>query len=77
MDHFDDRAEADHALAFVALGLGGEQEQGGPDPLAAALAEVVGDLGDGGDIGDGVAAELALDGAEVVAQQIEDLFCRR
>jgi hypothetical protein len=47
------------------------------DALAAALAEIVGDLGDGGDVGDGVAAEFALDGAEVVAQKVEDLFCRR
>ena len=77
VDHLDDRAEADHALALIALRLGGEQQQRWADALAAALAQVVGDLGDGGDVRDGVAAELALDGAQIVPQQVEDFFCRR
>ena len=77
VDHLDDRAEADHALALVALGLGREQQEHWADALAAAVAEVVGDLGDGGDVGDGVAAEFALDRPQIVPQQIEDLFCRR
>jgi hypothetical protein len=54
-----------------------EQQQRGPDALAAALAQVFGNLRDGAYAGGGVAAQLLLDRHEVVPQQIEDLSRRR
>ena len=73
VDDFDDCAEFDGPAAFVVEELGGEQKQCWAQAFAAATAEVFTDLGDGGDAGDGVAAELALDGGKVVAEELEDL----
>ena len=38
---------------------------------------MVGDVGDGPHVGDGIPHQLGLNGAQVVAQQIEDFLCRR
>src|SRR5271168_2463347 len=77
MYHLDYGAESDHAMSGIALRLGGKEQQRRPTTLAAALAQVVGDFRDGFDGGDGVVAELALDSAQVVVEEVEDLFCRR
>jgi len=70
--HLDDGAEADAGVAGTAEGFGGEEEQQGADALAAASDEVLGDVGDDGDVGGGLAGELPLDGGEVVAEEFED-----
>jgi hypothetical protein len=75
--HLDHCAQADHAMARVAQHARCEQQQRGANALAAALAQVFGNLRDGADAGGGVAAQLLLDGREVVAQQIEDFSRRR
>ena len=75
--HLHHRAQADGALARVAQHVRGEQQQRRADALAAALAQVFGNLRDGADAGGGVAAQLLLDRHEVVPQQIEDLSRRR
>ena len=75
--HLHHRAQPDGALAGVAQRVRREQQQRGPNALAAALAQVFGDLRDGADAGGGVAAQLLLDRHEVVPQQIEDLSRRR
>ncbi len=64
-------------VAGAAEGLGGEQQQQRADALAAAGDEVLGDVGDDFDVGGGLARELLLDGGEVVAEEVEDLFCGR
>ena len=50
VEHLDDGAEADAALAGAAEGFGGEQEQQRTDALAAAGHEVAGDVGDDFDL---------------------------
>ena len=45
--------------------------------LPPPFAQVVGDIGDRPHTGDGVAHQLALDGAQVFAQQVEDFLRRR
>ena len=77
MEHLDDGAEADAGERGAAEGLGGEQEEGGADALAASGHEVGGDVGDDFDGGVGLGGELALDGGEVVMEEVEDLFGRR
>ena len=75
--HFDHRAESDHAVSGVALRFGGEQQQRWTDALATAFAQVFGDFRNGLHGGNGIVAELALNRAQVIVEQIEDLFCRR
>ena len=75
--HLNDSAEADHAAAGVALGLGREQQQRGRmrlPPPSRRYSEISVMAVDGGN---GVVAEFALDGAQIVVEQVEDLFCRR
>ena len=74
VDDLNHRRELDRARAFIAEELRGEQQQRGAYALAAAGAQVFADLGDGGDIRDGVLPELFLDGDNVVAEQVENLF---
>ena len=57
--------------------VGGEQQQGRTDALAASFAQVLGNFGNGADAGGGVAAQLLLDGYEVFSQQLENLSCGR
>jgi hypothetical protein len=54
----------------------GQQQQRRPDALAAAFAQVLGDLGDGADAGGGVAAQFLLHRDEVFPQQLKDLSRR-
>ena len=56
---------------------GGEQQQQRANALAAAGDEVVGDVGDDGDGRGGLACELALNGGEIVLEEVEDFSCRR
>ncbi len=72
VDDFDHRAELDGAALAVAKQPGGEQEQDGTNALAAAGAQIFADIGDDADVGDSVAAELALDGGEIVAEEVEN-----
>src|SRR5262249_41216229 len=68
-------ASQSHGAAVV-MGkeLGREQKQSGANPLAAAGAEVFADFGDRAHAGDRAAAELALDGGEIIAQELKDFF---
>ncbi len=50
-----------------------QQQQRRTDALAAALAQVLGDLRDGADAGCRVAAQLLLYRDQVFAQKLEDL----
>ena len=54
-----------------------EQQERRANALAAAFAQVFGDLSDRADAGGSVAPEFLLDGHEVVPQKIEDLSRRR
>src|SRR6266851_3078190 len=62
VDNFNDCAEFDRSSAFIIEKLGREQEKGWADALASTATKVFADLSDGSDAGNGVAAELALDG---------------
>src|SRR5208337_2994038 len=74
VDDFDHGSELDGALAGVIHQLAGEQQQCGTQALAAAGAKVFADFRNRVHAGNGVAAELALNGSEVVVQQIENFF---
>jgi hypothetical protein len=54
-----------------------EQQQRGTDALAAAFAQVFGNLRYSAYAGGGVTAQLLLDRHEIVPQQIEDFSRRR
>jgi hypothetical protein len=75
--HLDHRAQPDGSLAGEAQRMRRQQQQRGPDALAAAAPQVFGNLRDGADAGGRIAPQLLLDRHEVVPQQIEDLFRRR
>ena len=61
------------ALAGVAGHARGHQQHGRPDPLAAAVLDVVADRRDQRDLRLHVPGELALDLAKVVANRLEHL----
>jgi hypothetical protein len=65
--HFDHRAQPHHAVTLVTQRPGCQQEQGRPNPLAPAFAQVVGNLGNGSDIGDSIAHQLSFDRGQVPA----------
>jgi len=77
MHHLDHCAKANRALAGVVEQVRGEQQQRRAYALAASLAQIFGDLGDGADAGGSVTPELLLNGYEVFSQQFENLFRRR
>ena len=60
------------AIAGVAAQARGHQQDGGPDPLAAALLDVAAHLGNQRDPRLDVADELALDGLEIFANGLEE-----
>ena len=74
VNDLDHRAQLDGAMSRVVQQLAGEQQQRGPQALAAAGAQIFADLRNRAHAGDRVAAELALDGGEVVVQQVKDFF---
>ena len=74
VDDFDYRSQLDRPVAGVVHQLAGEQQQRRTQPFAAAGAEVLADLRDRPHAGHRVAAELALDGREVVVQQVKYFF---
>ena len=61
--HLHHCAQPHHALTVVAERFCRQQQQGRTNAFAAPFAQVVGDIGDGPHTGDGVAHQLALDGA--------------
>ena len=74
VNDLDHRAQPDGALAGVVHQLAGKQQKGRAQALAAARAKVLADFGDRPHARDGVAPELALDGGEIVVQQVEDFL---
>ncbi len=74
VDDLDHGAQFDGALAGVVHQLAGKQEQRRTQTFAAAGAKIFADLGNGPHAGNGVASELALDGREVVVQQVKNFF---
>src|ERR1700722_4279498 len=74
MDDLDHGSQAHGALAAVVEQFGRKKEQGGADSFAAAGAQVFSNFGDGLNVRNCVAPELALQRDEVVAQQIEYFF---
>ena len=69
VDDFDDRTEADSSASLVVEQFGGEQKQRGPEAFSAALTQVFANLSDGLYIRHTVAAELALDGRQVIRRR--------
>ena len=74
VDDLDHRAQLDGALAGVVHQLAGEQQQGRTQAFAAAGAQVFANFRNRAHARDRVAAELALDGGEIVVQQVEDFL---
>jgi hypothetical protein len=77
VNHLDNRAQANRAVAGVAERMRGQQQECRPDALAAARPQILRNFRDGADAGSGIAAQLLLDCYEIVSQQLENLFCRR
>src|SRR5208283_1362465 len=71
MNNFDYGAKFDRSLAGVVQQLAREQQQGWTQAFAATCAQVFANLRNRTHAGDGVTSELALDGGEVVVQQVE------
>jgi hypothetical protein len=61
-------------LSLVVEELGGKQQQGGPDSLAAPGAQVFSDFRNGLDTRNRIPAEFVFQSDEVVAEEIENLF---
>ena len=74
MDHLHHGAQPDAAAAAIAQRTSRQQQQRRADAFAAALAQIAGDFGDGLDGRVRIARELPLYSAEVIPQQLEDLF---
>src|ERR1035441_5535084 len=74
VNDLDHGAESDCALAGIVHQLAGKQQKGRAEALAAAGAKVFPDFCNRPHARDGVASELALDGSEVVMQQVEDFL---
>ena len=72
VDHFDHGGHADQRGAGFGEKLAAKQHQHRAQALAAAGLQILADVGDGVDRGDGFEADFALDLIEVVADQIED-----
>ena len=72
VDHLDDSAERNGSGALIAAGAGSEKKQRGTKALAAALAEIASDFGDGLDGFAGLGSDLALDEDEVVTNQVKN-----
>ncbi len=74
VDDLDDGSEAHGSATLVVEQLGGEQKQSGAESLAATLTQVIANLGDGLNVGNTIAAELAFDGLQVLTEKVEDFF---
>ena len=74
MDDFNYRAQPDGAASLVIEKSGRKQQQSGTYAFAPAGAEIFADFRDGFDVRYRVAPEFALDGGQVVAQQLKDFF---
>ena len=76
MDDLHHRTQLDGAAPRVAKQLSGEQQQRRTNALAAAGAQILANIGDGAHRRHRVSPELALNGGQIFAQQLEDLFAR-
>jgi hypothetical protein len=74
MNDFHDRAEAYGAAFIVGKQLGCQKQQRRADSLAASGTQVLTNFSNGADARDGVAPELALNGCQIVAQQVKNFF---
>src|SRR5208283_1948115 len=68
MDHFDDRSQGVVVRTTIAAGSGGEDEQRGPQTLAAAADDVLRHLADHYNIRGQVLAQNAVDRLHVIVQ---------
>ena len=73
VNELDDRGVEDGAFALIAAQARRHQQDGGPDPLAAARLDVLADLRNQVDLRLDVPAEFAIDVLEVGADGLEDL----
>ena len=64
-------------LGVAAERLAGRHAEDRPDPLAPARDQVLSNIGDHLNVRGRLAGERLLDSGQVVAQQVEDLSCRR
>ncbi len=74
VDNFNYGGELYRALALVSQEFGGEQQERRTQPFASSGAQVFSDLGDGGDVRDGVAAKLFFNRDNVFTKQVKDFF---
>ena len=77
MEHFDDRAQADAALARAAERLGREKKKKRPNSLATAGDQVPCDVSNNFNLGGRLSSEILLDRRKIVTQQIKDFRCGR
>jgi len=70
MDEFDDGGEADGLGGGLLIEAAGDEEEDGAEAFAAVALEVLGDLGDGLDAGDGLEAELLLHALEILRDEV-------
>src|SRR5262249_38778365 len=75
VDDFYDRAETDSALPLIAAQLCREQQNGRTNTLPTALAQIFANFSDYLYVGNRVPLKLALNGEQIVTQQIEDFLC--
>jgi len=73
VDELHDRGQGDGAFAPVAAEPAGQQKQGGPDALAAALADVAADLAHQADVGAELGLEDLLHAREVFLDELDDV----
>src|SRR6185312_6132996 len=72
VDNFNHRAKFHRPSSLIIEKFGGEQQKRGTNAFASATAQVFANFGNGGDVRNRVAAELALDGGEIVAKEFEN-----
>lgn len=72
VNHLDDGSERNRGAALIATGSCGEQKQSGAQTLAAALAEIAADFGDGLDGFAGLHGDFAFDESKIVAHEIKN-----
>ncbi len=73
MDELHDRGQGDGAIAAVAAQPAGQEEQGGPDALASAPADVTADLAHQAHVGAELGLEDLLHAREVFLDELDDV----
>ncbi len=74
VNHLHHGAQPDRAFAAIPCRARCEQQKRGPQPLAAAFAQVAGNFGDRLDGAAALRRDLLLDERKIVADQIENAF---